>query len=197
MRPSAARNGRRATSEYILYDANAGYQQTPLSVVTRPAKKTGLRSHRHHQHRRAGGSEPMERHETPDAVRSSAVKPRIQCVRVRAQVRTYSRAGSGQLAPAPVSSRRPRSVRVAPASPRLLRSARWRPLRPLTRPGPRLLSRLLPRPNRRRTKRNTRQRPGKTPQTAKKPGLGAGPGHPEPRRERRDISRPFSNDHAG
>ena len=101
MRPSAARNGRRATSEYILYDANAGYQQTPLSVVTRPAKKTGLRSHRHHQHRRAGGSEPMERHETPDAVRSSAVKPRIQCVRVRAQARAHSRADRSQLAPAP------------------------------------------------------------------------------------------------
>jgi len=101
MRPSAARNGRRATPEYILYDANAGYQQTPLSVVTRPAKKTGLRSHRHHQHRRAGGSEPMERHETPDAVRSSAVKPRIQCVRVRPQARAHSRAGRSQLAPAP------------------------------------------------------------------------------------------------
>jgi len=83
----------------ILYDANAGYQQTLLSVVTRPAKKTGLRSHRHHQHRRTGGSEPMERHETPDAVRSGAVKPRIQCVRVRAQARAHSRAdraGPGQ-----------------------------------------------------------------------------------------------------
>ena len=191
MRPSAARNGRRATSEYILYDANAGYQQTPLSVVTRPAKKTGLRSHRHHQHRRAGGSEPMERHETPDAVRSSAVKPRIQCVRVRAQARA-------PLSRRPLSARAgPRSARVAPASPRLLRPTRWRPLRPLTRPGSPLLSRLLPRPNRRRARRNTRQRSGKTPQTAKKPGLGAGPGHPEPRRERRDISRPFSNDHAG
>jgi len=180
MRPSAARNGRRATSEYILYDANAGYQQTPLSVVTRPAKKTGLRSHRHHQHRRAGGSEPMERHETPDPVRP--------------------RSGSGprSLSRRPFSAcADPRSARVAPASPRLLRPTRWRPLRPLTRPGSPLLSRLLPRPNRRRARRNTRQRSGKTPQTAKKPGLGAGPGHPEPRRERRDISRPFSNDHAG
>ena len=83
----------------ILYDANAGYQQTLLPVVTRPAKKTGLRSHRHHQHRRTGGSEPMERHETPDAVRSGAVKPRVQCVRVRAQARAHSRAdraGPGQ-----------------------------------------------------------------------------------------------------
>jgi hypothetical protein len=68
---------------------------------------------------------------------------------------------------------------------RLPRSARAWPLR------------LLPRRTRRLARRNTRQRSGKTPQTAKKPGLGAGPGHPEPRRERRDISRPFGNDHAG
>src|SRR6185312_3394470 len=99
-----AQNGRQATSEYILYDANAGYQQTLLPVVTRPAEKTGLRSHRHHQHRRTGGSEPMERHETPDAVRSGAVKPRVQCVRVRAQARAHSRADRAQLAPARVSS---------------------------------------------------------------------------------------------
>ena len=33
-------------------------------------------------------------------------------------------------------------------------------------------------------------------QKAEKPGLGAGPGHPEPRRERRDNSRPFKDDHA-
>ena len=41
------------------------------------------------------------------------------------------------------------------------------------------------------------KRPGRDAQTAKKPGLGAGPGHPEPRRERRDTSRPFTKDHAG
>jgi hypothetical protein len=40
----------------------------------------------------------MERHETPDAVRSSAVKPRIQCVRVWAQAHAQSRADPGQLA---------------------------------------------------------------------------------------------------
>jgi len=169
MRPSTARNGPVGDSEYILYDANAGYQQTLLPVVTRPAKKTGLGSHRHHQHHRTGGSEPLERHETPNPARSDAVKARFQCVRVRAQARVHSRACPGQFAP-------------APASPRLLRSARRRPLRPLTR--------LLPRPNRRRARRNTRQRSGKTPQTAKKPGLGAGPGHPEPRRERRDTLGP-------
>ena len=187
MRPSAARNGRRATSEYILYDANAGYQQTLLPVVTRPAKKTGLRSHRHHQHRRTGGRS-----------RWNAMKPRMQCRETPDPVRPRSGSGPRSLSRRPFSAcADPRSARVAPASPRLLRPTRWRPLRPLTRPGSPLLSRLLPRPNRRRARRNTRQRSGKTPQTAKKPGLGAGPGHPEPRRERRDISRPFSNDHAG
>src|SRR6185437_12225543 len=103
MRPSAARNGRQATSEYILYDANAGYQQTLLPVVTRPAKKTGLRSHRHHQHRRTGGSEPMERHETPDAVRSSAVKP-------GSSASAFGLRPALTLAPTAVSSRRPRSA---------------------------------------------------------------------------------------
>lgn len=146
MRPSTARNGPVGDSEYILYDANAGYQQTLLPVVKRPAKKTGLRSHRHHQHHRTGGSEPLERHETPDPVRTNAVKARFQCVRVRAQARVHSRACPGQFA-------------FAPASPRLPRSASRRPLRPLTR--------LLPRPNRRRARRNTRQRSGKTPPDSK------------------------------
>jgi hypothetical protein len=97
------------------------------------------------------------------------VKARFQCVRVRAQARVHSRA-------CPVSSRLLRLARVC--SGQLVGG----PLRPLTR--------LLPRPNRRRARRNTRQRSGKTPQTAKKPGLGAGPGHPEPRRERRDTLGP-------
>jgi hypothetical protein len=141
MRPSTGPERPVGDSEYILYDANAGYQQTLLPVVTRPAKKTGLRSHRHHQHHRTGGSEPLERHETPDPVRSGAVEARFQCVRVRAQARVHSRACPGQLTPAPVSSRLPRLAR------RLLRSGRGRPLRPLTRPGSRLLSRLLPRTN--------------------------------------------------
>ena len=104
-------------SEYILYDANAGYQQTLLSVVTRPVRKTGLRSHRHHQHHRTGGSDPMERHETQDPVRSSAVEARFQCVRVRAQRPGLRAQGSGPaftLAPAAASSR-------------LLRLARGRP----------------------------------------------------------------------
>lgn len=83
MRPSTARNGPVGDSEYILYDANAGYQQTLLPVVKRPAKKTGLRSHRHHQHHRTGGSEPLERHETPYPARSDAVKARFHDVRQR------------------------------------------------------------------------------------------------------------------
>jgi hypothetical protein len=178
MRPSAAYNGRQVTSEYILYDANAGYQQTLLPVVTRPAKKTGLRPHRHHQHRRTGGSEPMERHETPDPRPSIAVKPRIQCVRVRAQARAHSRTGRAQLAPTRVSSRC--SGQLAGG----LASAHASGLAFATASGQ------AP------GQAEHRQRSGKTPQTAKKPGLGAGPGHPEPRRERRDISRPFSNDHA-
>jgi hypothetical protein len=42
MRPSTARNGPVGDSEYKLYDANAGYQQTLLPVVKRPAKKPDL-----------------------------------------------------------------------------------------------------------------------------------------------------------
>jgi hypothetical protein len=79
-----------ATSEYILYDANAGYQQTLLPVVTWPAKeaaggtsqKTGLRSHQHHQHHDPTAAGQSEQHETPDPLRSGAVKPRFHCVRV-------------------------------------------------------------------------------------------------------------------
>ena len=187
MRPSATRNGRRATSEYILYDANAGYQQTPLSVVTRPAKKPD-----------SGHTDTISIAVLAGRSRWNAMKPRMQCRETPDPVRPRSGSGPRSLSRRPLSAcAGPRSARVAPASPRLLRPTRWRPLRPLTRPGSPLLSRLLPRPNRRRARRNTRQRSGKTPQTAKKPGLGAGPGHPEPRRERRDISRPFSNDHAG
>ena len=191
MRPSAAPERPAGDSEYILYDANAGYQQTLLPVVTRPAKKTGLRSHRHNQHRRTGGSEPMERHETPDAVRSSAVKPGIQCVRVRAQARAHSR-------------RRPRSARADPGQFALLRLARVCSGQLVGAPcvrsrvRARVYSRVCYRV---RTGAGPGGTPGsdqaRRPQTAKKPGLGAGPGHPEPRRERRDISRPFSNDHAG
>ena len=44
------------------------------------ASRTGLRSHRHHQHRDPGDPDQLERDETPDPVRSGAVKPRIQCV---------------------------------------------------------------------------------------------------------------------
>jgi hypothetical protein len=125
MRPSTARNGPVGDSEYILYDANAGYQQTLLPVVTRPAKKTGLRSHRHHQHHRTSESEPLERHETPDAVRtpwkpgsSASAFGFSPCVRsrVRAHVRSrvYSRvrtgAGPGGT-PGSDQARRPRQQR--------------------------------------------------------------------------------------
>jgi hypothetical protein len=67
------------------------------------SQETGLRSHRHHQHHGPGAPGQLERHETPDPVRSSAVKPRIQCVRVWAQAqaqgqdRVHSRACSGRL----------------------------------------------------------------------------------------------------
>jgi hypothetical protein len=98
-------------------------------------------------------------------VRSSALKARFQCVRVRAQCRVRAQA-----------------------------RVHSRACRGLLAPGPCVCYRVG---TRRRAGRNTRQRSGKTPQTARKPGLGAGPGHPEPRRERRDISRPFGNDHAG
>jgi len=57
--------------------------------------------------------------------------------------------------------------------------------------------RWLPRPNRAPGQAERPAAIRRDAQTAKKPGLGAGPGHPEPRRERRDISRPFGNDHAG
>ena len=43
-------------------------------------RKIELRSHRHHQHHTPCVAGQLERHETPDPVRSDAVKPRIQCV---------------------------------------------------------------------------------------------------------------------
>jgi hypothetical protein len=42
--------------------------------------KTGLRFHRHHQYHGSYAPDQLERHETADPVRSSAVKARIQCV---------------------------------------------------------------------------------------------------------------------
>ena len=46
-------------------------------------EKTGLRSRRHHQHHRPCVPDPVERYETPDPVRSDAVKARFHCVRQR------------------------------------------------------------------------------------------------------------------
>jgi hypothetical protein len=38
-------------------------------------EKTGLRSRRHHQHHDPGAPDPVERHETPDPVRSHMKRP--------------------------------------------------------------------------------------------------------------------------
>ena len=58
----------------------------PLSyraATGRLVLKIGLRSHRHHQQRGSCAPGQPERNETPDPVRSDAVKPRIQCLRQR------------------------------------------------------------------------------------------------------------------
>jgi hypothetical protein len=46
--------------------------------------ETGLRAHRHHQHHGPDAPGQLERHETPDPVRSHAVNPGFQCVRQQA-----------------------------------------------------------------------------------------------------------------
>jgi len=51
-----------------------------MAAAGRPFLKTGLKSQRYHQHHDPGASGQLERHETPDPVRSSAVESRIQCV---------------------------------------------------------------------------------------------------------------------
>jgi hypothetical protein len=53
----------------ILYDANAGYQQTPLSVVTRPAKKPD-----------SGHTDTISIAVLAGRSRWNAMKPRMQCV---------------------------------------------------------------------------------------------------------------------
>jgi hypothetical protein len=48
--------------------------------------KTGLRSHRHHQQHDPGEPSQLERHETPDPVRSDAVKTEFHYVRQRTEL---------------------------------------------------------------------------------------------------------------
>ena len=50
------------------------------------SRKTGLRSHRHRQPHGSGPLGQLERHETLDPVRSSAVEPRFHWVRQRAEL---------------------------------------------------------------------------------------------------------------
>ena len=115
-----ARNGRSATSEYILYGANVGYQQTLLPVAIWPAKKTGLRSHRHHQHHRTGGLDPLERHETPAQGVLAHWKP-------GSSASAFGLRLAFTLAPAPASSRLPGQL-IPAVSSRLLRLARVCPV---------------------------------------------------------------------
>jgi hypothetical protein len=56
----------------------------PLHNGPRPVgsfPKTGLRSHRHHQHHGSYAPDQFERHETPVPVRSNALEVRFHCVR--------------------------------------------------------------------------------------------------------------------
>jgi hypothetical protein len=48
--------------------------------------KAGLTSYWHHQHHAQGAPDQLERHETPDPVRSSAVEPRFHCVRQQTEL---------------------------------------------------------------------------------------------------------------
>jgi hypothetical protein len=66
--------------------------------------RTGLRSHRHHQHHRVGAPGQLERHETPDPRRSDAVKPLIQCVRPALAPRSHG-TPSGDTPPTMPSAR--------------------------------------------------------------------------------------------
>ena len=71
-----ARSRRRAQLARSL-----GSAEGTASAAGRHVRETGLRTRRHHQHHDPCVPDPAERHETPDPVRSDAVKPRIQCVR--------------------------------------------------------------------------------------------------------------------
>ena len=51
------------------------------------SQKTGLRSRRHHQHHGSPAPDQLERHETPNPVRSNALEPRFQCVRLASGLR--------------------------------------------------------------------------------------------------------------
>ena len=49
-------------------------------------QKTGLRSHRHHQHHDPCAPGQLDRHETPFPVLSNALEARYHCVRQRAEL---------------------------------------------------------------------------------------------------------------
>jgi len=103
--------------------------------------ETGLRSRRHHQHHIPGAPAQLERHETPDPVRSNAVDPGFQCARrptpdarcpvsdvrrprpapapgIRAR-RLHPASAPGAQRPRPAPSSPP-ALRVVRAAPRLL-----------------------------------------------------------------------------
>jgi hypothetical protein len=95
------------------------------------SQKTGLRSRRHHQHHGSPAPDQLERHETPNPVRSNAVEPRFQCVRLASGRR---RAGAGS----PSRRRQPPEKLSPPREPRPENPAPRSSARPqkLT-PGPR------------------------------------------------------------
>jgi hypothetical protein len=73
----AARDPTRSNGE----GTGGGIVRGTAAAGAAPSPKTGLRPRRHHQHHAPGAPGQLERHETPDPVRSDAVKPRFQCVR--------------------------------------------------------------------------------------------------------------------
>jgi hypothetical protein len=67
----------------------ARWSSLPLSQwagTGRLVPETGPKSHRHHQHHGLYVPDPMERHETPDPLRSNALESRFQCVRQQADL---------------------------------------------------------------------------------------------------------------
>jgi hypothetical protein len=56
-------------------------QQNAVQLWAAASQKAGLRSRRHHQNHGPYAPGQLERHETPDPVRSNPVDPRFHCVR--------------------------------------------------------------------------------------------------------------------
>ena len=72
---------------------------------------TGLRTHRHHQPHGSPAPGQLERHETSDPGRSSAVESRFQCVR-----QAPGRCQAGIRAPSPVQTRLSQNRRASSSS---------------------------------------------------------------------------------